>query len=51
MKKTILVFLLSTFLWFPSCWTATSQDVAQSDQITQGQQIIQADRSTDSIVS
>jgi hypothetical protein len=46
MKRTIFVFLASPFLWFISCWTAIAQDVAQSDQITQGQQIIQADSST-----
>src|SRR5262249_25309827 len=36
----------SPFLGFISCWTAIAQDVAQSDQITQGQQIIQADSTT-----
>jgi hypothetical protein len=46
MKKTTFVHLVSPFLWFISCWTATAQDVAQSDQITQGEQIIQADSST-----
>jgi len=46
MKKTTFVYLASPFLWFVSCWTATAQDVVQSDQITQGQQIIQADSST-----
>jgi hypothetical protein len=46
MKRTIFVCLASPFLWFISYWTAIAQDVAQSDQITQGQQIIQADSTT-----
>ena len=46
MKKTTFVHLVGPFLWFISWWTATAQDVAQSDQITQGEQIIQADSST-----
>jgi hypothetical protein len=46
MKKIIFLFLATPFLWFLSSSTATAQDVAQSDQITQGQLIIQADSST-----
>ena len=46
MKRTTFVYLASPFLWFVSSWTATAQDVAQSDQITQGQQIVQADSTT-----
>jgi hypothetical protein len=42
MKKILLNLLPAIFLWFGSCSIATAQDsVAQSDQITQGQQIIQ----------
>jgi hypothetical protein len=46
MEKTIFVILANSFLWFLGCWTATAQDVAQSDQITQDQQIIQDGSST-----
>lgn len=46
MKKILLNLLPTIFLWFESCCVATAQDVAQSDQITQAQQIIQADDST-----
>ena len=46
MKKTAFVFLASPVLWFFGSWTASAQNVAQSDQITQGEQIIQADIST-----
>jgi hypothetical protein len=45
-KQTRLSTLAIIFLWLGSCYTATAQDVAQSDQITQGEQIIQADSST-----
>ena len=44
MKKIIFSFLAVAFLCFGSCYIATAQNqVAQSDQITQGQQIIQDD--------
>ena len=46
MKKTIFLFLASPFLWFLSSSTIIAQDVAQSDQITQNQQIIQDGIST-----
>jgi hypothetical protein len=46
MKKTIFLFLAGPFLWFLSSSTATAQDVAQSDQITQNQQVIQDGSST-----
>jgi hypothetical protein len=46
MKKIIFLFLASPLLWFLRSSTVTAQDVAQSDQITQGEQIIQADSST-----
>jgi hypothetical protein len=46
MKRTMFNLLLAIFLWLGSCCVAIAQDVAQSDQISQGQQIIQADSST-----
>ena len=46
MKRTAFNLLPAIFLWLGSCYTTTAQDVAQSDQITLGQQIIQADSST-----
>ena len=46
MKRTIFNLLPTIFLWLCACYTVTAQDVAQSDQITQGQQIIQADSTT-----
>jgi hypothetical protein len=48
MKKTIFTVLAATFLCFGSCCIATAQKapVAQSDQITQGGDIIQDDDST-----
>ena len=46
MKTITLNLLPAMFLWLCSCCAATAQDVAQSDQITQGQQIIQADSTT-----
>lgn len=46
MKKIIFTLLPAVFLRLGICQTATAQDVAQSDQITQGQQTIQADDST-----
>jgi hypothetical protein len=48
MKKIIFTLVPAIFLWFGICQTTTAQDpgVAQSDQITQGGEIIQADHST-----
>ncbi len=48
MKKIIFTVLAAALLCFGSCYTARAQDsgVAQSDQITQGQQIIQDDDSS-----
>ncbi len=48
MKRIILNLLSAIFLWLGICCIATAQDpgVAQSDQITDGQQIIQDDSST-----
>jgi len=46
MKKSTFNLLAAIFLWLASCYSAIAQDVAQSDQIMQGQQIIQADSST-----
>lgn len=46
MKKTIFVFLASPSFWLLSSCTATAQNVAQSDQITQDQQIVQDDSSS-----
>ncbi len=48
MKKIIFSLLPAIFLWFGGYPLATAQspDVAQSDQITQDQQIIQGDDST-----
>ncbi len=48
MKRIILNLLPAIFLWLGICCIATAQDpgVAQSDQITDGQQIIQDDSST-----
>ncbi len=48
MKKIIFNVLPAIFLWFGGYPLATAQspDVAQSDQITQDQQIIQGDDST-----
>src|SRR6266853_3693303 len=42
MKRTTFNLLLAIFLWLGSCCIASGQaPVAQSDQITQGQQTIQ----------
>jgi hypothetical protein len=47
MKKMLFNLLPAIFLWFGSCCIATAQDpVAQSDQITQGGDIIQDDDSS-----
>jgi len=46
MKRIMFNLLAAIFLWLASCYSASAQDVAQSDQIMQGQQIIQADSST-----
>jgi hypothetical protein len=48
MKKILINLLLAIFVWLGSCRIATAQEpeVAQSDQITDGQQIIQADDSS-----
>jgi len=48
MKKTIFTVLATALLWFGSCCIAAAQNVAQSDQITDGdtQEIIQADSSS-----
>jgi hypothetical protein len=48
MKRIILTLLPVILLWLGSCCPASAQDapVAQSDQITQDQQTIQADDST-----
>jgi len=46
MKTKLFILLPAISVWFGSCITATAQDVAQSDQITQDQQVIQADAST-----
>jgi hypothetical protein len=46
MKPRMLNLLAAIFLWLVISSRATAQDVAQSDQIIQGQQIIQADSST-----
>jgi hypothetical protein len=46
MKKIMFNLLPAVFLWFGMCQTGNAQDVAQSDQITQGGQIIQDDDST-----
>ena len=46
MKPRMFNLLAAIFLWLCSSYTAIAQDVAQSDQIMQGQQIIQADSST-----
>jgi hypothetical protein len=48
MKKMLFSLLPAIFIWLGSCCIATAEDsgVAQSDQITQGQQIIQDDNST-----
>lgn len=47
MKKTIFSLLPAIFLWLGSCCTASAQEpeapVAQSDQITQGGDVIQDD--------
>jgi hypothetical protein len=46
-RSTILFAALAVFVWLGSCRIATAQaPVAQSDQITDGQQIIQDDGST-----
>ncbi len=45
MKRILFNLLPAVFLWLGSCCLATAQ-VAQSDQITDGQQIIQDDSST-----
>lgn len=44
MKRILFDLLPAIFLWLGSCYTASAQ-VAQSDQITDGQQIIQDDSS------
>jgi hypothetical protein len=46
MKKMIFTLLPAILLWFDSCCMAIAQDVAQSDQITQDQEIIQDDSSS-----
>jgi hypothetical protein len=47
MKKILFDLLPAIFVWLGSCCIATAQDpVAQSDQITQGGEIIQDDDST-----
>jgi hypothetical protein len=48
MKKTIFTALATALLWFGSCCMAAAQNVAQSDQITDGdtQEIIQANSSS-----
>jgi hypothetical protein len=48
MTRILFNLLAAIFLWLGSCWIASAQDapVAQSDQITQGQQIIQDDDSS-----
>jgi hypothetical protein len=48
MKRTLFNLLPAIFLWFGSCCIATAQEpeVAQSDQITQGGEIIQDDDSS-----
>jgi len=46
MKRILFNLLPVIFLWLGCCCIATAQDLAQSDQITQDQQIIQADAST-----
>jgi len=46
MKLRTFNLLAAIFLWLGSCGSAIAQDVAQSDQIMQGQQIIQADSTT-----
>jgi len=47
MKKILFNLLPAIFIWFGSCCIATAQDsVAQSDQITQGGEIIQDDDSS-----
>jgi hypothetical protein len=46
MNKVTFNLLAAIFLWLGSFCTAPAQDVAQSDQITQDQQVIQADNTT-----
>jgi hypothetical protein len=48
MKTITFNFLAAIFLWLASCCIAVAQDVAQSDEIKDGdtQEIIQADSST-----
>ena len=46
MKRTMFNPLPAIFLWLCSCCVAIAQDFAQSDQITQNQQIIQDGIST-----
>jgi hypothetical protein len=48
MKTIILAILAPAFLWFEACCVATAQDVAQSDEIRDGdtEEIIQADSSS-----
>ena len=47
MKKILFNLLPAIFIWFGNCCIATAQDpVAQSDQITQGGEIIQDDDSS-----
>jgi hypothetical protein len=46
MNRTVFNLFPVIFLWLSIYCIATAQDVAQSDQITQDQQVIQADSST-----
>jgi len=48
MRKIIFAFLAPPFFWFGTCSIAIAQEVAQSDEIKDGdtQEIIQADSST-----
>lgn len=48
MKKTISIILAASFLWFGGCCLVTAQEVAQSDEIKDGdtEEIIQADSSS-----
>jgi hypothetical protein len=48
MKRTIFTALATALLWFGNCCIAAAQDVAQSDEIKDGEteEIIQADSST-----
>jgi hypothetical protein len=46
MKRILFNLLPAIFLWLSICCRAIAQDVAQSDQITDDQQIIQDDSSS-----